>query len=218
MKQVLFVRHAESVTNIGGTWTDHSSNPLTDNGHQQAKKVCNALVNKPSLIVTSSYVRTKQTAAPTLEKWPDVEHEEWDVHEFATFCYKKHGEVTGALWSDHAYALIEKDDPDYKDGETAESYHELMGRVDSTIEKIRSSENENIIMFSHGFFLGVLFIRLGLSASEIPAMRDIFERRRGMHIPNTSISQFSFYDDGTTEFHSISADHLSEDEVALRGS
>lgn len=216
-KQVWFIRHAESMTNVGETWTDHASNPITDNGHQQAIRVCEVLTDKPSLIVTSSYTRTKETAAPTLKKWSDVEHEEWDVHEFATFCYKKHGKVTGALWSENAYNLIEKNDPDYKDGETAESYTELMGRVDNTIEKIHASKHDKIIIFSHGFFLGILFIRLGLSAQPIPSIREMFERRRQMHIPNTSISHFSFLDTGETEFHSISTDHLSETEVALKG-
>ena len=36
----------------------------------------------PSLIVTSLFLRTQQTAAPTIERFPDVPVEVWPIEEF----------------------------------------------------------------------------------------------------------------------------------------
>ncbi len=216
-KQIWFIRHAESFTNSGQSWTQPDTNPLTETGHKQAQMVCNALAEKPSLIVTSPYIRTLETARPALKRWPDVPHEEWPVHEFASFCHVKHGEITGELWRDHAVALWERQDPDYKDGETAESFNELMHRIDNTVERILSLGNDKTYIFSHGFFLGILFFRLQNRKSKTVSMSEIWEFRQKIHIPNTSISHFSIYDDGNTKLHSVSVDHLSDTERNLIG-
>jgi broad specificity phosphatase PhoE len=45
---------------------------LTELGWSQAREVAANWTETPSLIVTSPYLRTQQTAAPTIERFPNV--------------------------------------------------------------------------------------------------------------------------------------------------
>ncbi|MGH1350598.1 MAG: histidine phosphatase family protein [Methyloligellaceae bacterium] len=216
-RKIWFIRHAESFTNSGQSWTQPDTNPLTETGHRQAEMVCNSLTEKPELIITSPYVRTVETARPALKRWPEVEHIEWPIHEFASFCHVKHGKITGDLWRDHAIELWERGDPDYKDGDEAESFNELMDRIDNTVERILALKSKKTLIFSHGFFLGILFYRLENRKPKAYSMNEVWEYRQKLHIPNTSISYFNLFDDGTTELHSVSTDHLTDTERNLRG-
>ncbi len=71
--QLLLLRHAKS------SWSDPSlddhSRPLNKRGQRAAKIMADALLDKglkPDLILSSTAERTRQTAAPIMEVWPDV--------------------------------------------------------------------------------------------------------------------------------------------------
>src|SRR5438477_8698923 len=76
------IRHAESVANFGGATSDPAGIPLTERGKAQAGHLAAAIPRSPTMIVTSGYARTKLTARPTLERFPNVPHQQWPVHEF----------------------------------------------------------------------------------------------------------------------------------------
>lgn len=71
MKAVL-IRHGQSTGNAGIPCHDLALINLTELGRQQAREVAASWTERPSLIVTSPYVRARQTAEPTTERFPDV--------------------------------------------------------------------------------------------------------------------------------------------------
>jgi broad specificity phosphatase PhoE len=72
MAEVWFIRHGQSIANAGQVTEGTASVPLTALGHQQALAVSTLITTAPDLIVVTPYLRTQQTAVPTLEKFPDV--------------------------------------------------------------------------------------------------------------------------------------------------
>ena len=66
MIEAYFIRHGESQSNAGMLTEHPGSAPITERGHAQAQILSQMLDCAPGLIVTSSYIRTKQTAAPTI--------------------------------------------------------------------------------------------------------------------------------------------------------
>jgi 2,3-bisphosphoglycerate-dependent phosphoglycerate mutase len=82
MKQILLIRHGESEANAGLKTTVPAEVALTERGWAQARAVADFIVEKPSLVVISPYLRTKQTAQPLITKFPDVSVETWEIQEF----------------------------------------------------------------------------------------------------------------------------------------
>jgi broad specificity phosphatase PhoE len=70
--RVIFIRHGQSTGNVGMLSNDLSSITLTEVGWQQARQVAADWREAPTLLITSPYLRTQQTAAPTQERFPDV--------------------------------------------------------------------------------------------------------------------------------------------------
>ena len=209
-KEVWFVRHAESYTNAGLDWHDQETNPITEKGHRQARLVCEALVTKPSLIVTSPFIRTKLTAAPTIERWPDIPHEEWQVQEYTQICTQTRGMVSRAECITIFKEQRKIADPDHTDGPKAESFNNMVSRVEKAIEKIRSTSHKKILIFSHGFFLSALFYRLeNPDLSPVP-MHDLIQYKRHQSIPNTAVIQCSFEPNGLGKINSASVKHIPD--------
>jgi broad specificity phosphatase PhoE len=82
MKEVWLIRHGESEANAGLASSDPALIPLTEKGYQQAVKVSTVISMIPSLIVFSPYLRTQQTAQPTMQLFPQAECQEWNIQEF----------------------------------------------------------------------------------------------------------------------------------------
>src|SRR5258708_35795501 len=83
--RIILVRHGQSVTNAGGRAADHVSNSLTELGRAQAREFAERLDCKPTLFVTSPFLRAQQTSEPLRQRFPDVPVEEWPVQEFSFF-------------------------------------------------------------------------------------------------------------------------------------
>ena len=70
--RAIFIRHGESTANTGLTSADVASIALTARGEGQAGQLAREWTEAPSLIVTSPFQRTRQTAAPTIARFPGV--------------------------------------------------------------------------------------------------------------------------------------------------
>ena len=92
MHKFFLIRHGESQSNAGLATTEPKAVELTSLGHQQATQIAAFLKEYTSLnlIVTSAYLRTKQTATPTKEIF-HKSAEEWEVQEF-TYLSSMHQE------------------------------------------------------------------------------------------------------------------------------
>ncbi|MBW7988883.1 MAG: histidine phosphatase family protein [Planctomycetes bacterium] len=156
MKTAWFIRHAESQSNVGKQTDRPESIELTEQGHKQAKALSHNINAMPGLIVTSPYLRTKQTALPLAKKYPDVKHEEWSVHEFTYLSPQKYQNTTVEQRIPWAKKYWEKSDTYYCDGDGAESFADFMKRALQTKHRIDEQTEEFVIVFSHMQFINAL--------------------------------------------------------------
>jgi len=208
MKVVWLIRHGESESNVG----IHTTQPteltqLTRKGQQQAISVA-AVVSKPDLIVTSPYLRTKQTAQPTIERFPNCPQTEWQVQEFDYIAPPLQPvDRPGILALCKEY--WQRRDPFYQDGVGAESFASLIHRVDLTFKQIEQSATNTILVFTHsGFIRAVLWSTLMSHPEVTPRSMDKFYGFiSSISIPNGAIVKLHLGEDGIC-FSPVLTNHL----------
>jgi len=194
MPTVFLIRHAESKSNAGLPSFSPQSVPLTHTGKKQAKEVVSKLNvylkdRELDLIITSSYVRSKETALPLQHAMPHVPSEEWDVHEF-TFInprYKMYSSredrkpLVSVFW--------ELAEPQLVDGPGAESFEQFMMRVWKMNEQLESLEYETIAVISHEqFILALLWLNeRGYPQVDEAAMKKFRQYLKTQRIANCKI-------------------------------
>lgn len=184
-------RHAESEGNIGKPSTYPALIPLTETGHAQARALADSFnaTASPELIITSPYLRTGETAAPTLARFPQAAHEVWPIQEFTYLkpaCYfgttqQQRGEVATRYW--------QRNDPDFIDGEGAESFAQMMMRVDTMLERFRALSQRHVLVFSHGLIMKATLLRLTAPTLRGQDLMREFSRQRRLNlvsVPNTA--------------------------------
>lgn len=159
-KTVYFIRHGESQSNAGEKTSSAGEVNLTSRGIQEAFNRAAGWEEKPDLIVTSPYIRTKQTAAPMIEKFPGTPQEEWNIHEYTYLSALKYSGTTNVERRPHMMAYWDRADPDYKDDKDAESFNEFVKRCKDTVEKIRTAEGPVTIAYCHGYMMNGILMAL----------------------------------------------------------
>jgi len=160
MTDIWFIRHGESESNAGLPSSSDRSTPLTPKGIEQAKNVALNLNTKPDLFVISPYLRTHQTAAPSLLRYPDTPIEIWPVHEFSYLGYEQYRDTTSKDRRGLSRSFFEKADPDKILGEGGESFNQFIQRVNRTITFLGTAEQEKIVIFGHGWFMRAMLWQL----------------------------------------------------------
>jgi 2,3-bisphosphoglycerate-dependent phosphoglycerate mutase len=149
--RVWLIRHGESESNVGRTSASPGSIPLTEFGRRQASQVARAFAKPPGLIVTSPYLRARQTAEPSVTRFPDVPCEQWPVQEF-TYLGELEGKATTPREREPlARAFWDRDDPDFSNG-GAETFNGLLGRVRAMLDRL-SDLDGSVAVFTHGHFI-----------------------------------------------------------------
>lgn len=196
MKKVWFIRHAESAANANPNHRSASADSieLSSVGLEQAKGVSKLFNTAPNLIVTSPYLRTKQTARGLLERFPEVSHEEWPVFEFSYLSPLKYNNSTPEERRPHAKKFWETCDPQYCDGDGAESFSDLLNRAEKVYKKIIEREENFIVIFSHGQFMSAFdwLIKNDHSGADSENMREFYDLLKTDEIPNTGRLEFIF--------------------------
>mgnify|MGYP003239349145 CR=1 FL=1 len=103
-------------------------------GRRQAEALTARIGFRPDLIVVSPFVRTRQTAEPLRQKYPDVPVEEWPVQEFSFLDADRCADTTQEERRPLAEVYFARNDPDYVDG---------------------------TVVFTHGNFMRAARLRLG---------------------------------------------------------
>lgn len=189
MPNVTLIRHAESEANAGLPTTCPASIPLSELGVRQAVELAASVAQPPCLMVVSPYVRTHLTAGPVRRRHAQVPVEEWPVHEF-TYLHPRH--YAGTTENDRgrlAHSYWTRCDPHWKDEGAAESFAELIGRIDALEERLRRRPEKDIFIFTHGYFIKALLLRreqpeAPVSARLMAAFRD---GRKQDHLANTAM-------------------------------
>ena len=164
--RAVFIRHGQSTGNAGIPCHDLATIELTEKGWSQARQVADVWAEAPSLIVTSPFLRTQQTAAPTIERFPDVPVEVWPIEEFT---YLQPSRWNGTLAADRAPHLERywgEADPAYCDGEGAESFGTLLRRAEAALARLAALPFSGLAyVFSHGQFIQA--VRAAVTESEL---------------------------------------------------
>lgn len=153
MKKIWFIRHGESAGNAGLTIPNAADIELTDIGHEQAHEVSEKLLEKPDLIVATPYIRTQLTAEPTRKKFPNTPYEIWDMHEFTQLDADSYINASYPELEPKEIDYWTKTDPDFVYGEGAESFTDLLTRINDTLEQIANRSEEFIVIFAHAAIL-----------------------------------------------------------------
>ncbi|MBN1450765.1 MAG: phosphoglycerate mutase family protein [Anaerolineales bacterium] len=189
MVKVWFIRHGESEANAGLSTSTPSAVQLTDTGWEQARKVSLAFVQKPSLIVTSKYSRTMQTAQPTIERFPSTPVETWDIHEFTYLSPKKLGDTSKEDRQPLVKSFWTNCDPNYLHGTDAETFSAFLDRVEALKNKIIALEEGSVVIFSHGFVIkAILWANLVNSFAATPEyMKNFHTFHKSFNLSNGAI-------------------------------
>ena len=92
------------------------------------RQIAWVIADVPALIVTSPYLRARQTAQPTISRFPAAACQEWPVQEF-TYLSDLHGrDSTAGEREPYARAYWDRADP-HAAGHGAESFTGLLART-----------------------------------------------------------------------------------------
>lgn len=186
MKEIWMIRHGQSTANAGEPAGEHRSIPLTVLGEQQARAMAAQINKRPELIVVSPFLRARQTAAPTIEKYPDVPVEIWeDCGEF-TYMSPEHyvGTVpeTRKPFMDRYWSEL---NPDFIDGDEAESFRSFTARTRAIWARLKGRQEHFIVVFSHEQFLRSLQLMEAHPEFDVQERMEVFQRTP--HLANCQV-------------------------------
>ena len=152
--RAIFIRHGQSTGNAGVPCHDLGAIELTELGQEQAREVAASWIEAPALIVTSPYTRTQQTAAPTIARFPGVPVEVWPIEEFTYLQPARWNGTRSAERMPHLERYWQDADPDYCDGEGAESFATLLRRCETALDRLAAMPTDSLAyVFGHGQFI-----------------------------------------------------------------
>lgn len=185
---ITLIRHAESEANAGLPSDTPAGIPLTARGHEQARELARRFFRAPDLIVVSSYLRTQQTAAPLMAKFSQTPVEEWPVQEFTYLNPELYRGTTEAQRGEYAREYWLRCDPQWNDGGGAESFADLIARIDELERRLRKRDGSTVI-FTHGYFIKALLLRRDQPEAAVDGhfMAAFRDGRKNNPMPNTQM-------------------------------
>lgn len=173
MTHIFIIRHGETDKNKERIFQGRGINAsINETGKLQAEAACDMLSQYPiTKVVTSSLIRTLETAEPLIElKQPEIES-------FAELDEMDFGEYEGTKIDDH-WGEIKNLQKIWEEGKTnhpipgGESPDEVYERAATKfIEILKNSQDEFIAFYLHGRLIRILLS--GLLGIGLPKMQDI---------------------------------------------
>ena len=211
MSEVWLIRHGQSISNANLPTSDPAESSLTEKGFEQAEQIVAAFESAPDLFVISSYLRARQTAIPTLNRFPQVPQEVWPVHEFTYLNPARYQGTTGSERWPYARAFWKRCDPNENEDGAGESFAELLARVQENVALLRQHPTNFIAVFSHGLFLRALIwsVLTGICEASPQTMKRYSHFIQALQIPNGAIIKAQFPQNGSIFIASFETSHLS---------
>jgi broad specificity phosphatase PhoE len=196
VKNIIFIRHSESIANAGGVTMAHDAIPLSELGKAQAQALATVLDLQPGRIVVSEYVRTYQTALPFCNKvsMQPVIHSA--LNEFSCLDPALIQGMVGEQRRPMAEAYWQTADPDQRIGEQADTFHEFEQRVTAFIPELDSLPDKTVL-FGHGIWFALLTWKLlGFNARHHQGMKAFRRFRSGFPMPNAAVYRLESFAPG----------------------
>lgn len=156
MVDVYLIRHAQSIANAGHVTAEPGLITLSDLGREQAADLALTFEVEPVLIVMSPYIRTQETAEPTIARFPHVPQEIWPIHEFTYLALDKCRNTTTEQRHGIANEYWQRMDPAHIDGHGAESFSQMITRIRDMVLRLEQKTEGPIFIFTHGQFIQAL--------------------------------------------------------------
>jgi probable phosphoglycerate mutase len=182
------IRHGESESNAGLPSREPGSTVLTALGRWQAEQVARAFAQPPALIVTSPYARARQTAEPTIARFPRAACEEWPVQEFTYLGDLRERAMTSTERRPYERAYWERSDPAETSG-GSESFAGLVRRGRDMLDRLSAQARGPVAVFTHGLFMRSVAWSLltGVTAPSAADMQDYRRFAAGYRTPNGGV-------------------------------
>lgn len=153
MPIVRFIRHGESTANAGGASQIPATIALTALGERQAHELAANFASAPALIVSSPFLRARQTAAPTAARYDETPMEIWPVEEFTYLAPARCINTAAEQRRPWVAGYWHRNDPMAVDGSGAESFVDFMVRVRAALQRLADRPEPFIAVFGHGQFM-----------------------------------------------------------------
>jgi broad specificity phosphatase PhoE len=151
--EAIFIRHGQSTANAGEWNQPFAQIPLTPLGQHQAEVLAGRWEFVPSLIVVSPFLRTQQTAAPTIARFPRVPVETWPIQEFTYWDIAHWDGSAPEIETEDVERFWRVGDPAVRRGES-ESFGELLGRAEAALKRLQTlAVKAPVLLFTHGHFI-----------------------------------------------------------------
>lgn len=191
MKTITFVRHGQSVANASGISVAHHAIPLSGLGELQAIALSKLLPAQPSLILTSSFLRSQQTAAPFTARIRKLAEVHSLVNEFDDFDLSFIAGLNDTQRETLREAFWQEADPNKRMGSAAETFIEFEQRVQALLRHLQDLPDRTMV-FGHGMWIGMLIWKLlGFGAVDSFGMKSFRRFQMGLPMPNCAVYHFS---------------------------
>ncbi len=184
---IYFVRYGQSTANAGGVTMEHADIPLSELGRAQAELLAQLLDVDPMLVLTSTYLRARETAKPFCIKTgcPATPHPL--LHEFFNLDPTDLAGMTGVERGPIAAAYRQQVQPTLRAGERAETFAEFDARVTAFIGELSYLPNDTVA-FGHEMWTALLLWKLlGFSAEDAIGMVAFRRFQQGLPMPNCAV-------------------------------
>lgn len=149
---MILVRHAESAANAGLPTNSPDGIALTDLGVRQAEDLAENWTGRPAAIVSSPFVRARQTAEPLARRF-GMPIGTASVQEFTYLSPPKCVGTTAASRRSWVLAYWDLSDPDHRDGPGAETFREFVDRARRLLADTTWRDRGEVVIFCHGQFM-----------------------------------------------------------------
>lgn len=163
MKKFYLIRHAQSESNAGLAVKPNHLIALTALGERQAAALSDWLcrhVPTPNQVFVSSYVRTRQTAKPYLDKIGQTAVQIDALREFNYLDYEHIKTLNFTQIVAMADEFWVRADKSYTDSPATDSFADLVKRVKAVRDEFERLPTGEYVVFTHGMWLGMLMWQL----------------------------------------------------------
>lgn len=151
MKHLYFIRHGQSETNVTGIWGGRTDTPLTQEGHEQAKRAAEK-IRKQGLnfdIIVSSPLQRAHHTAQYIASATGYPHERIVLHD--GLVERDFGVLDGTInpEASKAYFLDEAHLDQY---EGAERLVDMQWRAQQMVNYLHTLPQDTVLVVAHGSF------------------------------------------------------------------
>jgi broad specificity phosphatase PhoE len=201
MKEIWLIRHAESEANAGLRTTVPAEVALTPRGFAQSDFLARAVTKTPAFIIVSPYLRAVQTAEPLVKCFPNAPVSTWEIQEFTYLALTNTRNSNSSERRPFTDAFWARNEPDYDDGEGAESFADFWRRSQTMVDKIRHELPDNALIFCHGQLIRAALWQLLSSLEATPdVMSAFYSFLKAVRMPNASYIKILVDQNGTDVF------------------